>query len=312
MAALTRGFVGVAALLLAQFAATQLLNPYYYQVVILIGINVILAVSLNLICGFAGQFSIGHAGFMALGAYGSAVISSWISEPLLAHLGGVTGIEYAVFSVQILFGGCLAAAAGLLVGLPTLRLRGDYLAIATLGFGEIVRVVILNLDFVGGARGLANVREQTNFFFVYGLLALTISVIQRLVGSTWGRGFLALASDETAAESIGINTTRQKVIAFTIGSFFAGTAGSLFAHFITYLHPNSFTFLRSIEIIVMVVLGGMGSIFGSVLGATLLTLLPELLRFLKDFRMIIYALALIVLMIVRPEGLLGRSASSRV
>jgi branched-chain amino acid transport system permease protein len=303
----------IGALALAHLAATHFLNPYHHQVVILIGINVILAVSLNLINGFAGQFSIGHAGFMALGAYGSAVVSSSIAEPLIALLAGhVPGAEFLVFALQILLAGSLAAVAGVLVGIPTLRLRGDYLAIATLGFGEIIRVLILNLDFVGGARGFSNIREQTNFFFVYGSVALVIAVVGRSVNSTWGRGFLALARDEIAAEAIGINTTRLKVIAFTVGSFFAGVAGCLFAHFMTYLHPNSFTFLRSIEIIVMVVVGGMGSILGSVLGAALLTLLPELLRFMKDYRMVIYALALIVLMISRPEGMLGRSTKSRV
>jgi branched-chain amino acid transport system permease protein len=297
---------------LAHLAASYGLNPYHYQIVILIGINVILALSLNLIIGFAGQFSLGHAGFMALGAYGSAVLSVGFSQPLIQSLGGrIPGFEFFVFAVQILLAGSLAAAGGVLVGIPTLRLRGDYLAMATLGFGEIIRVMILNLAFVGGARGFVDIPEQTNFFFVYGVACLTLTVVRRSVASTWGRGFLAVAADEIAAEAIGINTTRQKVIAFTVGSFFAGVAGALLAHFITYLHPNSFTFLRSIEIVVMVVLGGMRSVSGSVLAATILTLLPEVLRFMKDYRMIIYPLLLILLMILRPEGVLGRPARNR-
>lgn len=300
------------ALVLAHLAASYGLNPYHYQIVILIGINVILALSLNLIIGFAGQFSLGHAGFMALGAYGSAVLSVGFSQPLIQSLGGrIPGFEFFVFAVQILLAGSLAAAGGVLVGIPTLRLRGDYLAMATLGFGEIIRVMILNLAFVGGARGFVDIPEQTNFFFVYGVACLTLTVVRRSVASTWGRGFLAVAADEIAAEAIGINTTRQKVIAFTVGSFFAGVAGALLAHFITYLHPNSFTFLRSIEIVVMVVLGGMRSVSGSVLAATILTLLPEVLRFMKDYRMIIYPLLLILLMILRPEGVLGRPARNR-
>jgi len=275
---------------------------------VLIGINVILAVSLNLINGFTGLFSIGHAGFMAIGAYTSAAVSVYGGPGLHAAIDPVIGYSAAdtiLLLVAIGAGSTLAAIAGLLVGIPALRLKSDYLAIATLGFGEIIRVIILNLDFVGGARGLGDIPALAGFFWVYLFAALTILTVHRLVRSARGLAFLAVREDDLAADVMGIDATRFKVTAFLIGSFFAGIAGALFAHFLTYLHTNSFTFMRSIEIIVMVVLGGMGSITGSVASAGLLTVLPELLRPLKEFRMVIYSLLLIVLMLTRPQGVLG-------
>jgi branched-chain amino acid transport system permease protein len=205
----------------------------------------------------------------------------------------------------IVLGGTLAAIAGYLVGLPSLRLRGDYLAIVTLGFGEIIRVLILNIDVIGGARGLPGIPAWANLFWVGLAVAAVIAVARHIATSTHGRALFAIRDDEVAAEALGVNTTGYKVLAFVIGAFFAGVAGALFAHFISYLNPNSFTFIRSIEVIAMVVLGGMGSISGSVLAAIVLTLLPEVLRPVKDYRMVIYSLMLIVLMITRPQGLLG-------
>jgi len=305
--------VGGAAAAVAFLAALswlldRFLNPYYYQVLVLIGINVILAVSLNLINGFTGLFSIGHAGFMAIGAYTSAAVSVYGGPGLhgaIDPLIGTSAADTILLLVAIGAGSVLAATAGVLVGIPALRLKSDYLAIATLGFGEIIRVIILNLDVVGGARGLGDIPALAGFFWVYLFAIITILTVHRIVRSARGLALLAVREDDLAADVMGIDATRFKVTAFLIGSFFAGIAGGLFAHFLTYLHTNSFTFMRSIEIIVMVVLGGMGSITGSVASAGLLTVLPEVLRPLKEFRMVIYSALLILLMLTRPQGVLG-------
>jgi len=284
-------------------ALEQWLNPYYLQIVVYIGINVILAVSLNLINGVTGQFSLGHAGFLAVGAYVSAAIT------LLAWPAGAPAV--LGFVVAVLAGGVAAAGAGLLVGIPTLRLRGDYLAIATLGFGEIIRVVILNTDAVGGARGLGGIPVLAGFASVYGAAVLCVVSIWRMVYSQRGLTLFAIREDEIAAAAMGIDTTRYKTLAFVVGAFWAGLAGGLLAHFIGYIHTNSFTFLRSVEIVVMVVLGGLGSITGAVVSAALLTVLPEVLRFGAEYRMVIYSLLLIVLMLTRPSGLMGGSEITR-
>jgi len=285
------------------------IGPYYTQVLIFIGINITLAVSLNLILGFAGQFSIGHAGFMALGGYTSAAISFYFLGPLLAQLGtgGMIGAvgEPAALAVALLSGGIAASVAGLLVGIPTLRLRGDYLAIATLGMGEIIRVVILNTDFVGGARGFTDIPRWTTFTWVFLVAGLCVLVVRNLIASTMGRALIAVREDEDAAAAMGINTTRYKVFAFVLGAFFAGVAGGLQAHYLQYLHTNSFTFLRSIEIVVFVILGGGGSITGSVIAASVLTILPEALRGAESWRMVIYSALLVVMMLTRPQGLMG-------
>jgi branched-chain amino acid transport system permease protein len=280
------------------------LNPYFYRILVLSGLNIMLALSLNLINGVTGQFSIGHAGFMAVGAYTSAAFTVY-AVPRIAGATASDGLPAAAFFlVAILIGGVLAALAGFLVGLPSMRLRGDYLAIVTLGFGEIIRVAILNIDAVGGARGFAGIPQRTDFAWVGAWAVITFVVIQNLIRSYHGRALLAIREDEIAAEALGIPTTRYKVTAFVISAFFAGAAGALFSHY-TYLHTNSFTFMKSIEVIVMVVLGGMGSLTGSILGATLLTALPEALRFASADRLIIYSALLIVLMIARPQGILG-------
>ena len=308
-----RRVLGTAAVLLVLAGLNawlpRAMNPYFFQVLILIGINIILAVSLNLVNGFTGQFSIGHAGFMAVGAYTSAMFSMGPGKAMLAALAAaglpVAVTQGAVLLVALLLGGALAAVFGWVVGLPSLRLRGDYLAIVTLGFGEIIRVLILNIDAVGGARGLPGIPHWADFFWVFLGVAVVLALARNLAHSTHGRAMFAIRDDEIAAEALGVDTTRYKVAAFVIGAFFAGVAGGLFAHYLSYLNPNTFTFLKSIEIIAMVVLGGMGSLSGSVLAAILLTLLPEVLRPVKDYRMVIYSLLLIVLMITRPQGLLG-------
>jgi branched-chain amino acid transport system permease protein len=299
----------VMALAAVQWLVPKFANPYIVSVLMLCGINIVLAVSLNLINGFTGQFSIGHAGFMAIGAYGAAMFTLHVGQRWSAALASA-GLPAAVAQgpallVALLLGGSLAAVAGYLVGLPSLRLRGDYLAIVTLGFGEIIRVLILNIEVVGAARGLFGIPQWANLFWAGLAVVTVIALSYRLAASTHGRALFAIRDDEIAAEALGVDTTRYKVLAFVLGSFFAGVAGGLFAHFLGYLNPSSFQFLKSIEVIAMVVLGGMGSVSGSVIAAVLLTVLPEVLRPVKDFRMVIYSLMLIVLMITRPQGLLG-------
>ena len=272
-------------------------NHYYLGVAIDIGINVILAVSLNLINGHTGQFSLGHAGFMAVGAYTAAKISivcSGLVAPVFTPL---------IFVAALLAGGLLAALAGLAVGVPTLRLRGDYLAIVTLGFGEIIRVLLQNMDSVGAASGLKNIPQRTTLFWAWALAAITVFVVTSIVNSTYGRGFIAVHDDEIAASSVGINPVRYKVTAFVFGAFFAGLAGGLYAHHKQFLSPTGFDFLKSIDIVMMVILGGMGRTVGVIIAAILLTLLPEFLREFAEYRMIIYSLLIIVLMILRPQGL---------
>jgi branched-chain amino acid transport system permease protein len=284
-------------------------NSYYTRILMLCGINVILAVSLNLVNGFTGQFSIGHAGFMAIGAYASAVLTMRVFPGAIAAMSGAGVPDQvahgAALLVATILGGSLAAVAGLAVGLPSLRLRGDYLAIVTLGFGEIIRVVILNVDAIGGARGLSGVPAYTNFFWVGLGVVAVVAVSYNLLHSTHGRAMLAIREDEIAAEALGVPTTRYKVMAFVVSAFFAGVAGALYAHYDSYLNPSSFTFLRSIEIIAMIVLGGLGSVSGAILAAIVLTVLPEALRPVREYRMVIYAVLLIVLMITRPSGIMG-------
>ena len=281
----------------------KFMDPYYLRIVILIGMNIILATSLNLINGITGQFSLGHAGFMALGAYvtGSAM--------LRYNPEGMAG-SFAQLGMLVA-GGIVAALAGLVVGIPALRLRGDYLAIATLGFGEIIYTIINATDQIGkfeigGASGLHGIPIRTNFFWTFAFAIVCVVCIWRLAYSTKGLAFRAVREDEIAAAAMGVDTTFYKVTAFVIGAFFAGVAGGLLATYDGNLAPESFRFSRSIEIVVMVVLGGSGSITGAILAAVVLTCAPELLRFFSDWRMVIYSLALIVTMLVRPEGLLGR------
>jgi len=273
-------------------------NRYYVGVVIDVGINIILAVSLNLINGHTGQFSLGHAGFMAVGGYTAASITLALSKQL-SSLAAVP----ALFLVALLAGGLMAALAGLAVGVPTLRLKGDYLAIVTLGFGEIIRVIFQNMESVGAASGLFGIPGYTNLFWAWSLAAVTVFVVASLVNSTYGRGFIAVHDDEVAASAMGINPTRYKVTAFVIGAFFSGVAGGLYAHHKTLLSPTGFDFLKSIDIVVMVILGGMGRTAGVILAAIVLTILPEFLRAFADYRMIIYSLLIIGLMMARPQGI---------
>lgn len=281
---------------------------YWSRIVMLAGINVVLAVSLNLVNGFTGQFAIGHAGFMAVGAYVAAYLTvyhgpAW--EAALAGLVGPLAAEQLVFAAVLAVAGVAGAAVGLLVGVPSLRLRGDYLAIVTLGFAEIIRIVLVNIDKVGGATGFA-VPGRTTFFWVGGAAFLAIVTVRNLVRSATGRAFLAIRDDEIAAGAMGIDTTRYKVLAFTLSSAFAAVAGGLFGHYTRFLSTNDFQFIRSFEIIIMIVLGGMGSLTGSVLGAVVVTALPEVLRGFASWRLVIYSALLVAIMLFRPQGLLGR------
>jgi branched-chain amino acid transport system permease protein len=290
------------------------INPYYARIVNLIGINVTLAVSLNLINGLAGQFSIGHAGFMAVGGYTATYVTVQYGAALAALAGGTlndaVGSSIAMV-VSLLAGAAAAAIAGLAVGIPSLRLRGDYLAIVTLGFSEIIRVILLNIPAVGGATGFTDAIPITNFFWIFAMAALTIVIVRNIAASTFGRALAAIRGDEIAAEAMGIGTTRYKVAAFVISAALAGVAGGLSGQlFANPLSPQNLNFVKSIEVIVMIVLGGLGSITGAVFGATTLTILPEALRTLDQqypgLRMVTYALLLILMMIFRPQGLFGR------
>ncbi|MBK5484133.1 branched-chain amino acid ABC transporter permease [Peribacillus sp. TH16] len=290
-----KGFWLSISLSLIFFAVIQVLigggslNPFYQNTLMFIGINIILAASLHLIIGVTGQFSIGHAGFLAVGAYASAIMTMKLEMP---------------FVVALIVGGLVAALAGLIIGIPSLRLKGDYLAIATLGFGEIVRIILLNIDYVGGASGM-QVSHLTTWPWVFVAVLVTIIVIRNFTSSTHGRACISIREDETAADSMGINTTYYKVVAFAIGAFFAGIAGGLYAHNFYIIQPSNFGFLKSFDILILVVLGGLGSLSGAVLAAILLTVVTTFLQDYPETRMIIYSLVLIVMMIYRPQGLMG-------
>jgi branched-chain amino acid transport system permease protein len=311
-----------------QFAVGPALPPYHAKVLTDVGIAVVLAVSLNLVNGIAGQFSIGHAGFMAVGGYTAGCITYYGHHLLfggLAQQGGFFGPSTALFVTALICGGAMAAATGVLVGLPSLRLRGDYLAIVTLGFGEIVRVLLQRSSDViadpeaiaaapvttlatslGGSLGFVGLPFLTNLFWVWIAAGAVLLVSFRLKRADQGRALLSIREDEVAAEAMGVPTTVFKVRAFVYAAFFAGIAGGLFAHEIgTTLNPKELGFQKSFEIVIMVVLGGMGSVSGTMLAAILLTVLPELLREFSEYRMIAYSLTLVVMMLVRPQGLFG-------
>ncbi|NLG33355.1 MAG: branched-chain amino acid ABC transporter permease [Syntrophomonadaceae bacterium] len=289
-------FVYQVAVLIIIFTVVQylitvgVLNQYYQINLTSMCINIILAVSLNLINGFTGQLSLGHAGFMAVGAYVSVIFTNMLGMPF------IVGIIFA----------CLAAAmAGFIIGVPTLRLRGDYLAIATLGFGEIIRVVLQNLEYLGGPAGILGISRITSWAWLFGATVITIVVIQNIINSSYGRAIISIREDEIASELMGINTTFYKVLVFVIGAAFAGLAGALYAHYFYIIKPETFSFLKSFDILVMVVLGGLGSTTGAVIAAVSITILTAALQSFPAVRMIIYALILVLVMIYRPQGLMG-------
>lgn len=307
-------------LLAAAVAGARLgwLNPYFQLVLMFMGVNVMLTVSLNLVNGYMGEFSCGHAGFMAVGAYVSSVLGMW----LFAHdeRFGAPALppESAVwlFPAVILAGGAAAALAGLLVAVPSFRTRGDYLAIITLAVNYIVKSAIENLEVVGGARGFMGMKKVEEamtaavdlpwvMIWIFAGAVLSVWVVRRLVSSTYGRGIVAIREDETAAELMSVDTRRLKMLAFMLSSGLAGMAGGLFAHVLGYINPGSFTLLKSTEVLVMVYLGGMGSLSGSVLSAVVFTLMLELLRPLQLVKWVVIPFVLIVVMLRRPEGIMG-------
>lgn len=295
-----------------------LIDPYYELVLMFIGVNIILSASLNLINGYMGEFSCGHAGFMAVGAYVSSVLSVWLFTEDGKLGAALLPPDVAVYLFPvILMAGCVAAAlAGLLVAIPSFRTRGDYLAIITLAVNYIVKSVIENIEAVGGARGFMGMKKVVNamtevadlpwmmIWVMIGTL-FTLVVIRRFVSSTYGKGIVAIRDDEIAAELMSVNTRRLKMVAFMLSSGLAGLAGGLFAHILGYINPGSFTIMKSTECLVMVYLGGMGSLSGSVLSAVGFTLLLELLRPLELIKWVVIPFMLILLMLFRPEGIMG-------
>ena len=264
-------------------------------VILQIGIYILLAVSLNVATGYLGQLPLGHAGFMAVGAYAAALL--WKTLPKT---------PWAVV-LGLILGGLMAAVFGVVIGVPALRLKGDYLAIITLGFGEIIRVLIINLPGItGGTPGLMSIPKHSTFLVVYITVIVSCALIHTLMKSRHGRAILAIRENEIAAEASGVKTTFYKVLAFTVSAFFAGVAGALYAGYTGILTPGNFTFMTSINILVMVVLGGLGSMAGSIIAAAILTYLPLALQSFSKYRMVIYAVLLIVVMIFKPSGLLGR------
>ncbi|HCU43299.1 MAG TPA: branched-chain amino acid ABC transporter permease [Leuconostoc pseudomesenteroides] len=264
-----------------------LIGHYGVTTIVLIGINVIAALGLNLVVGISGQFSLGHAGFMAIGAYATALIMAVIPGVMGFIVGMVTGI------------------VALIVGIPTLRLRGDYLAIATLGFAEIIRIVIMNLKITNGPAGIFGIAPFVSWQLVYILAVITLIIVVNFVRSMPGRAIIAVRDNEIAAESLGINTTKYKVIAFVLGALFAAMAGSLRASFIQSIAPKDYAFMQSIMILIIIVIGGIGSMSGTVITAIALGILDTLLQNFGSLRMVIYSVILIVVMLIRPQGIFG-------
>ena len=274
----------------------NLLDGYSAQILIMCAINAIMALSVNIICGITGQLSLGQAGFMALGGYATILLTDMAHLPL---------------PVSIILAALITAFFGFLIGFPTLRLEGDYLAIVTLAFGEIIRVVLVNLkDLTGGPNGkqfntTLTFFDGPAFFVITGILILIIILLQNFIRSTYGRAILAVREDEVAANANGIGVFKYKMIGFVIASFVAGVGGALYVSRIGFIKPDQASFTKSIDYLIFVVLGRMGSTTGAILAAYVLTLLQEALRFLKDFRLLLSPIVLIIVMIFRPQGLLG-------
>ena len=269
------------------------IDPYSMQILVNIGIGIILALGLNIIVGLTGQLSLGHAAFMSVGAFTGALLTIKTGAP---------------FYLTILLSGLITAAVAAAIGWPILRLTGDYLAICTLGFAEIVKVVFLNLEVTNKALGLTVPAPNTTLSMPTTVLIVVILVIIVSVfieNSRFGRALKAIRDDEIAAESMGINIARYKVQSFAVSAFMAGIGGCLYGHFLGYINPSDFGFLKSIDMLSMIVLGGLGSIPGAVFGASLLSAAPEFLRFMSQYRMLVYGALLVFLMVFRPNGLLG-------
>jgi ABC-type branched-chain amino acid transport system, permease component len=268
----------------------DLLSRHFKGLLVSVGVNIILAVSLNLTVGFLGNLTLGHAGFMSVGAYAGCLFTVKMNLPYFIE-----------FPIALIIGGIVAAIFGVIIGVPALRLRGDYLAIVTLAFGEIIRSIFNNLSLIGGAGGLKNISKYTDFTWVYLMIIITILVIANLVKSRHGRAICSIRDNIIASESLGIDVVYHKLLAFVVAAFFAGVAGVLYGHYVGILKPTTFDFNKSIEILVIVVLGGMGSLRGSVISAIIITVLPEVLRSLSDYRMLIYSLVLIAMMLLNAS-----------
>lgn len=292
--------VVIAALFIVLKALMQggVINGYYEGIIMFIGINIVLATSLNLATGFLGELALGHAGFMAIGAYTAALATLNMKLP-----------DFIQLPVSLILAGIVSGIFGILIGIPALRLRGDYLGIITLGFGEIIKSAIFNLDKITrGARGIMGIPKLVTFNWIFWIVVVVVFILYRFIQSRHGRAILSIREDEIAAESVGIPTTFYKIMAFSISAFFGGVGGGLLAHYMTIIDPKKFNFMYSVEILIIVVLGGMGSFTGSILAAIILTILPEALRVgdMEQYRLLIYSVLLVVMMIFRPEGLVGR------
>ena len=280
-----------------------IINPYIDLVLKYIGINIILAVSLNLVNGYMGEFSVGHAGFMAIGAYVASLLTVWLFPRALGPF---------LFPVALLAGGFAAGIAGLGLAFPSFRTRGDYLAIVTLAFNMIIKSVLENIEAIGGPSGFMGMDKLTSLWWVYIIVILMVYLARNYVFSNFGRGVLAIREDETASGLVSVNTRQVKVLTFVFSAFLAGIGGGLFAHELQFINPRSFTILKSTDMLVMVYLGGVGSLGGSIVGATVFTVVMEGLRSVlqqvgisQEWRLVVAPLMLILLMIFRPYGIMG-------
>lgn len=284
-------------------------NQYVLRTSILVLLYIVLALSLNIVMGYAGQLSMGHAAFYGIGAYTTALLMVNLKLP---------------FFIAIIIAGIISGIFGMILAMPTLRLKGDYLAIVTVGFGEIIRLVLINwTSLTRGPAGITGVPSpsifgfsiNTNiryFYLILVLVMITIKVSNNLLNSRLGRGLIAIKDDEVASEAMGINSTQLKIIAFVLSAILAGIAGGFFATFIRYVNPDNFSYTESVSILCMVVLGGIGNVPGVVLGAIILTILPEALRDISTYRYLIYGILLIFMMIIRPQGLISFNLSKKI
>jgi branched-chain amino acid transport system permease protein len=270
-----------------------------------VGINMVMTVSLGMINGFTGQFSIGHAGFMAVGAYTSVFLTTILFQLLGKNPPGETLLGYLLFFSSALIGGLMAAGAGYLIGLPTLRVKGDYLAIVTMAFGEVIRTIIRVSEPLGGPRGVSGIPAMTNMTIVFLFTVGSIWLMRNFLDSTYGRASRATRDNEIAAETAGVTTTKQKILVFTVAALFAGFCGGLYAHILQFIHPDNFTFMKSLEYLIYLYVGGASSISGAMTGAVIFTIIPELFRSFQIWRMVLYSLLLIIVMLFRPDGIMG-------
>ncbi len=281
---------------------TEILNSYWYQILQLACINGIVAMSLNLINGMTGQFSLGQAGFMSVGAYTSAMLTKLVFQPAM----GNPFASYGLFFLALLIGAAVAAFIGFLIGIPSLRLKGDYLAIITLGFSEIIRVLWRVFPFSGRAKGLNGIQKLSTFPIIFVAVIIVMILLRNFTKSRYGRGCIAIRENELAAETMGINTTKAKIKSFVFSAFIAGLGGGLYAHLMMFINPEMFSQVKSTDMLLFLYAGGVGSYSSALLGALIFTMLPEFLRFMGEWRLVIYALILIIIMLNRPKGIFGK------